>query len=84
MNTVTYKDQSKAPRERILEYIKYYILKHYYPPTIREIAKGVGLKSSASVYEHMKTLIHFGLIETDAEAGTPRAIRLPNMKITIE
>ncbi len=54
------------------------------PPTIREIAEGVGLKSSASVYEHIKMLMQYGLLETDAEAGTPRAIRLPNMKIIFE
>lgn len=84
MNTTSYVDQTKAPRERILEYIKYYIQKHCYPPTIREIAEGVGLKSSASVYEHIKMLMQYGLLETDAEAGTPRAIRIPNMKITFE
>lgn len=43
----TYTDQTKPPRERILEYIKQYIQEHCYPPTIREIAEGVGLKSSA-------------------------------------
>lgn len=77
-------DETLAPRERILEFIKAYILKHHYPPSVREIAQGVGLKSPASVCEHIKTLMHFGLLETDAEAGTPRAIRLPNMKIIIE
>jgi len=79
-----YADQTKPPRERILEYIKQYIQEHCYPPTIREIAEGVGLKSSASVYEHIKMLMQYGLLETDAEAGTPRAIRLPNMKIIFE
>lgn len=78
---ILYIDKAVAPRERILEFIKAYIELHCYPPTVREIANGVGLKSSASVCDHIKTLIKFGLLETDAEAGTPRALRLPNMKL---
>ena len=69
-----------TPRENILIFIRSYIEKHCYPPTVREIAAGVGLKSSASVCEHIKILIELGLLETDAKAGTPRALRLPNMK----
>lgn len=69
-----------TPREKILNFIRSYIEKHCYPPTVREIASGVGLKSSASVCEHIKILIELGLLETDAKSGTSRALRIPNMK----
>ncbi|MBU5333585.1 hypothetical protein KQI61_15405 [Anaerocolumna aminovalerica] len=81
MNSQIYIDKTNHPRERILDFIKGYIEIHCYPPTVREIAEGVGLKSSASVCEHIKILITLGLLETDAKIGTPRVLRIPNMKL---
>lgn len=40
----------------ILEYIKKTIIAKGYPPTIREICDGVGLKSSASVFSYLISL----------------------------
>jgi repressor LexA len=80
MKTITYIDD-RTPRERILEFIKQYIEEHCYPPTTREIAAGVGLKSASTVCEHIKTLMQFGLIETDAEIGSNRALRVVGMKM---
>lgn len=67
-------------RKWIYEFIKKYINQHGYPPCVREITLGVGLKSTSTVHMHLKSLIKDGYIETDAEVGTPRAIRIPGMK----
>ncbi|MDO5540585.1 MAG: hypothetical protein Q4F83_11035 [Eubacteriales bacterium] len=63
-------------REQILQYIIAYISQHGYPPTLREIGKGVGLKSTSSVQSHLNWMFACGTLETDA-AGSPRAIRVP-------
>jgi SOS-response transcriptional repressor LexA len=44
----------------------------------------VGLKSSASVQRHIEKLFKEGKLETDAEPGTPRAIRIPGYKLVEE
>lgn len=68
-------------RKRILDMIINYIEVHGYPPTIREIGEGVGLKSTSSVMNHMEKMFDIGMLETDAEKiGTPRAIRVPGYK----
>lgn len=64
----------------ILTYIKNYIKEHGYPPTVREIGAGVGLKSTSSVQSHLKKMLEMGMIESDAGLGCPRAIRVPGMK----
>lgn len=48
----------------VLDYIKKYSAKHGYPPAIREICKGVGLSSPATVFVHMKNLEQQGYIKT--------------------
>lgn len=64
-------------REKILDAIIQYIEKHGYSPTTREIGQMVGLKSTSSVHSHLTRMYIEGKIETDAEWGTPRAIRVP-------
>lgn len=68
-------------RKDILEYIKQYIRQHSYPPSRREIGDGVGLKSTSSVQSHVDRMLADGMLETDDEAGTPRALRVPGMQI---
>ena len=68
-------------RQDILEYIKQYIRQHSYPPSRREIGDGVGLKSTASVQSHINRMLSEGILETDVEAGSPRALRVPGMRI---
>ncbi len=48
----------------VLDYIKKYSARHGYPPAIREICKGVGLSSPATVFVHLKNLEQLGLIKT--------------------
>ncbi|CAB1128851.1 LexA repressor [Candidatus Hydrogenisulfobacillus filiaventi] len=43
-------------REQILAYIEEHIQSHGYPPSVREIGAAVGLRSSASVFRHLRIL----------------------------
>ena len=61
-------------REQIYQYISNYINDMGYSPTVREIGKAVGLKSSSSVYSHLTQLEIEGRIET--KPYCPRTIRV--------
>lgn len=81
MNVKDKKGHSEKIRQDILEYMKQYIQQHSYPPSRREIGDGVGLKSTSSVQSHIDRMLADGMLETDDEAGTPRALRVPGMQI---
>lgn len=68
-------------RSQIYGFIIRYLKQHGYPPSVREIGAGVGLSSTSSVHHHLKAMIDTGMLETDAEFGSPRALRVPGMKI---
>lgn len=58
----------------IYQYIVGYVKEHLYAPSIREIGKEVGLRSSSSVFFQLKALEEAGLIKiADKE---PRAITI--------
>lgn len=63
--------------KRILETIIDYIKVHGYSPTTREIGDAVGLKSTSTVHFRLKKMLELGLIESDDNFGSPRAIRVP-------
>lgn len=67
--------------EKIYEFVVRYILDHKYPPSIREIGTGVGLKSTSTVHHHLKQMFERGILETDAGVNSPRAIRVPELVI---
>lgn len=71
-------------RERILAMIKDYIMEHGYPPTVREIGRAVGLNSTSTVHHYLREMIADGMLETDAGTGSPRALRVPRMKMVDE
>lgn len=52
------------------------------PPTVREICRATGLKSTSSVHAHLKTLEREGYISRDA--GLNRAIHLVGEQRTIQ
>lgn len=60
--------------EQILEFIKSFTKNKGYPPTVREIAIGVGLSAASTVHEHLERMEAKGLIERDKTL--PRAIRI--------
>ena len=63
-----------ATRQKVYNFLIYYIKKNGFPPSIREIAKAVGLKSTLGVYSHLKKLQEEGLIEI--RGNSSRAIKI--------
>lgn len=61
-------------QQRILDYIKSVIQDKGYPPSVREIANAVGLKSTSTVHGHLQRLEKRGLIHRDAMK--PRAMEV--------
>ena len=65
-----------SKREEILAFLRDFSAQNGYAPTVREIMRAVGLKSTASVYYHLSTLNDAGVISMDG--GKNRTIRLSN------
>ena len=64
---------TKRQRE-IFDFIRGYLQKHGYPPTVRDIGTAVGLASSSTVHTHLANLERLGLLRRDP--SKPRAIEL--------
>ncbi|MFU0823857.1 transcriptional repressor LexA [Clostridium sp.] len=64
----------KDKQTEIYEFIKKQILEKGYPPSVREICKGVGLSSTSTVHGHLARLEKKGLIRRDSTK--PRAIEI--------
>ena len=64
--------QLGAKQQQIYEYILSYTDQNGYPPSVREIAAAVGLKSPSTVHFHLKGLEEAGVITRGA--GKTRAI----------
>lgn len=62
-------------QEAILSYIVGYFSLHGYAPSYREVAQGTSMALSA-VHYHIGKLFDKGLLETDLENGSARAIRV--------
>ena len=60
---------------RVLSCIAEYIGKYGYAPTIREIMRELGYKSTSNVHDMVTKLIDYGYLESD-HPGRPRALRL--------
>lgn len=61
-------------QQRILDFIKTEIQNKGYPPSVREIANAVGLKSTSTVHGHLQRLEKRGLLHRDAMK--PRAMEV--------
>ena len=61
-------------QQRILDFIKSEIQTKGYPPSVREIAQAVGLKSTSTVHGHLQRLEKRGLLPRDAMK--PRAMEV--------
>ena len=66
----------------IYEFLKDFTSQKGYPPTVREICKAVGLKSTSSVHGHLKQLEKEGLIKRDPTK--PRALEIVDSVIKKE
>ncbi len=67
------KDEITARRQQILDYLIETTRERGYPPSMREIAKAVGLKSASTVLFHLRVLEKAGLVERTPSLN--RAIR---------
>ena len=65
---------SQQNQQRILDFIKKEIEQKGYPPSVREIANAVGLKSTSTVHGHLQRLEKRGLLHRDAMK--PRAMEV--------
>ncbi len=63
-----------SKQQEILDFIKNQILNRGFPPSVRDICKAVGLKSTSSVHSHLETLEKNGYIRRDPTK--PRAIEI--------
>lgn len=73
------KTQTSSERQKeIFQYIKAFLLEKGYPPSVREIGKAVGLKSSSTVHGYLSRLEENGLIKRDPTK--PRAIDILDEK----
>jgi repressor LexA len=61
-------------RQKIIEFIGRTVEERGYPPSVREIADGVGLASTSAVHHHLIALERDGLIERGSHSS--RALRL--------
>lgn len=61
---------------RVLDYIRTTINEKGYAPSVRDICKDVGIKSTSTVHSYLKKLTDAGLIEM--ENSISRSIRLPD------
>ena len=52
-------------QREVLEYIQKYYKDHNYSPTIRDICKGLGLSSPATVHSHISKLINKGYLKKE-------------------
>jgi len=65
---------TKKQRE-VLDYIEDFIQENGYTPSYREIARGLGLASPSTVYQHVQALCEKGVINTGQD-GAARTIEL--------
>jgi repressor LexA len=66
-------DLTKRQKE-IFDFIRRYLRKYGYPPTVREIGQALGLHSPSTVHAHLAKLEQIGLLRRDP--SKPRAIEV--------
>ena len=62
-------------QQKVLDYLKVIIREKGYAPSVRDICKDVGIKSTSTVHAYLKKLTQLGFIEMDNTIS--RSIRLP-------
>jgi repressor LexA len=56
-------------QQDILDFLKDFISRNSYPPSVREIGEAVGLSSSSTVHSHLNTLEDKGYIKRDPSSA---------------
>lgn len=72
---------TKRQRE-IYNYLRRYIRKNGYAPTLEEIAEGIGVVSLATVHKHLKNMERKGVIQREWNRG--RSIELVSNQVQLQ
>lgn len=72
------KNNLSAKQNEILIFIKKFMAENKFSPSVREICKGVGLNSPATVHVHLKNLIEKGLIKRNPKNNRLIELMVPN------
>jgi repressor LexA len=64
-------------QRHVLHFIRAYVKSVGYPPSVREIADGVKLRSSSSVHHHLRTLEMLGFLRRDSNVPRGMVILSP-------
>lgn len=59
----------------VLEFIKVFVAKNSYPPTVREIAEHMGLQSSSTAFQLLEQLVRKGFVTKGAGPRTLRVVQ---------
>jgi len=62
-------DSLNKREKEILKFIEKHVKQNGYPPSVREIGKGVGLKSTATVHTYIAALTKKGYIKKENQKG---------------
>jgi repressor LexA len=79
---VVMRDDLTKIERRILDYVVDFLRKNTYQPSIREIGKRFGIKSTKTVSEHLQSLADKGYVERDASRS--RGLRLLGVDLRSE
>lgn len=66
--------RSSDKAEKIMAFVNDFVRENGYAPSVREIGKAVGLRSTASVSYHLQNLQEKGYLKATGVKGTKRAI----------
>ena len=76
------KNVDRGKTAQILLFVRGFTAEHGFGPTIREIGKGVGLKSTSTVADYLIRMNRAGLISSIP--GTPRSIHVVDQNLQQE
>lgn len=66
----------KERQQKTLDFMKEYVRENGYPPTVREILKTLGIKSTSTVFSDINHLVEEGYLIKDPQK--PRAYKISN------
>ena len=73
---------TSAKQQQILDFVGSYTDENGYPPTVREIAAAVGLRSPSTVHSHIKKLIEQGYLDKAGRKTRTVSVKGSNTPIT--
>lgn len=62
---------------QVLDFIKAFVAKNSYPPTVREIAEHMGLQSSSTAFQFIEQLVRKGYVTKGTGPRTLRVVVKP-------